>query len=50
MIPAGVGDHAALALLYRERSDLVISPTQLESPDGLQVLQFEIELALNCLF
>lgn len=46
MVPAGIGDDTAAALLRRKGSDLVISAAQLESADGLQVLGLEIKEAI----
>ena len=43
MIAAGIRDDAAGAFFVAERCDLVVSATQFEGADGLQVFRFEIE-------
>jgi hypothetical protein len=46
VIAAGIGDHAAAAVVFAERSDFVIRAAQFESADRLQVFELEKELAL----
>src|SRR5208282_1027424 len=46
VIAAGIRDHAAAAFVLAQRSDLVVSPAQFESADGLLVFELEEELAL----
>ena len=45
VIPAGIGDDAAAPRLVAQRRNLVVGPAQLEGADGLQVLEFQVELA-----
>jgi hypothetical protein len=46
VIAAGVRDDPAAAFVVGKRCDLVVSPAQFESPDGLQILELEEKLAL----
>ena len=45
VIAAGVGDDSPAAFGIAQRSDLVVSPAQLEGADGLQVLELQVEFA-----
>jgi hypothetical protein len=45
MISAGIRNDAAAAFVIGERRNLVVSPTQLERADGLQVFELQVELA-----
>ncbi len=41
VVAAGVGDHSALAVFFRQRGDLVVSSAKFESADGLLVFGLE---------
>ena len=43
MVAAGVGDHSALAVFFREGGDFVVSSAKFESADGLLVFGLEEE-------
>ena len=45
VIAAGVGDDAALAFVFRERSDLVVGSAEFEGADGLLVFGLEKKMA-----
>jgi len=46
MIAARIGDDSTAAFAVAKGSDLVVRTTQFESANGLQVFEFEEELAL----